>query len=199
MNGHETEMHPLEPKTKPGLFCGWKLEMGARYRGALLILDYDKAKYHGFRGNCIRPIHYKEVHFPDKLVFPFAKARKLAIERMEPLKPPEEAPVLELPWDDDAVFDSLESSDGGPSSSSKGHSPPGGDIPKLEPAEKVGFQILPWRISAYGGTIGCKACEITDDKTRRHTPKCRARFEKFVRLAGRHNICDIVKMVNNDQ
>ena len=187
------ETHPLEPRTKPGFFCGWKLEFGARYRGGLLVLDYDFVRRHGFNGKGMRVIAQKEVHFPSELVFPFAEARKLAISRMEPLadltiptEPPK--PVTPLPWSDEPLaIDSRE-----PEVSE--HAAPD-DAVELPKHEKIGFKILPWRVRLYGGTLGCKACEETDisDKTpggyyRRHTPKCRARFEELVKAEGAHNI-----------
>ena len=112
---------------------------------------------------------------------------------MEPLADltiPTEAPkpVTPLPWSDEPLaIDSRE-----PEVSE--HAPPD-DAVELPKHEKIGFKILPWRVRLYGGTLGCKACEETDisDKTpggyyRRHTPKCRARFEELVKAEGAHNI-----------
>ena len=98
------ETHPMAPRTKPGFFCGWKLEFGARYRGALLVLDYDFGRKHGFKGTGLRIIPAKEVHFPAELVFPFAEARKLALERLQPVENftiPTKAPEAIMPWDEE--------------------------------------------------------------------------------------------------
>ncbi len=67
------------PPTVPGLFVGWRLESGMRYRGALYIADYDKIKKGNFQFRSLLKVPEKEVYFPDELVFPFANARKLAI------------------------------------------------------------------------------------------------------------------------
>ena len=40
----DRKAHPLMPTTSPGLFCGWRLERGLRYRSTLLILGYEHAR-----------------------------------------------------------------------------------------------------------------------------------------------------------
>ena len=37
----DDKQHTLEPRTSPGIFVGWKLETGMRYRGVLIVADYD--------------------------------------------------------------------------------------------------------------------------------------------------------------
>ena len=55
-----------EPTTKPGLFAGWKLESGVKFRDSILVLDYE-AMRHGIGlalGTESRTL-YKEIFFPD--------------------------------------------------------------------------------------------------------------------------------------
>lgn len=37
-------MRTAEPTTKPGLFCGWRLDAGRRYRDILQVLDYEAVR-----------------------------------------------------------------------------------------------------------------------------------------------------------
>ena len=73
-----------EPTTKPGLFAGWKLESGLRYRDAVLVLDYDATRHRAHLHWQPKTVHVKEVYFPDEvhLEFPLANAAKNALKNM---------------------------------------------------------------------------------------------------------------------
>ena len=66
--------HTLMPPTVAGLFVGWRLESGLRFRGVVLIANYDKVRKDGFQNRFVNSIPDKEVYFPPELVFPFAEA-----------------------------------------------------------------------------------------------------------------------------
>ena len=72
--------HPLEPTTKPGIFIGWRLERGLRYRGVLNILDYGNARKGIFAIRSIQRCPVAEVYFPPELEYPFKNARELALK-----------------------------------------------------------------------------------------------------------------------
>ena len=73
-----------EPTTKPGMFAGWKLESGLRYRDAVLVLDYDATRHRAHLHWQPKTVHVKEVYFPDEvhLEFPLANAAKNALKNM---------------------------------------------------------------------------------------------------------------------
>ena len=80
--------HPLAPPSIPGIFIGWRIESGMRYRHVLKVISYVNARKHNFQQRSILNIPSKEVHFPTELSFPFAKARNIAIETMAEFAPP---------------------------------------------------------------------------------------------------------------
>ena len=73
-----------EPTAKPGLFAGWKLESGLRYRDAVLVLDYDAARHRAHLHWQPKTVKVKELYFPDEvhLEFPLANAAKSALKNM---------------------------------------------------------------------------------------------------------------------
>ena len=67
--------HPAAPNTLPGLFVGWRLENGMKYKGVCFVLDFAQAQSEGITQNShIRSIPAKEILFPAKIVYPFAEA-----------------------------------------------------------------------------------------------------------------------------
>ena len=95
--------HPLGPNAIPGLFVGWRIEKGLRYRGILHILDYNRAQTGDFDLRNLRTIPEQEVFVPPEPTFPFTEARKTDIHNMKKGKatliadPPEI--FGPLPWD----------------------------------------------------------------------------------------------------
>ena len=71
-----------EPTTKPGLFAGWKLESGLRYRDAVLVLDYDATRHRAHLHWQPNTVHVKEVYLPDEvhLRVSIGKRRKECLE-----------------------------------------------------------------------------------------------------------------------
>ena len=161
--------HPLQPTASPGLFVGWRLDTGLRYRGVLLVLDYERARAHGWRNNFVRSCPEKEVHFPAEVVFPYAVA---AEERLRTLKDvsPAEAKPLELP------FSPQEEAAARPVPSSEA---------RLEQslAEAPPFRITARRIADFGPTPGCDACTCPGIGLI-HTDECRIRFRSELERAG---------------
>jgi len=157
--------HPLMPTTVPGLFLGWRLERGLRFRGVLYIGDYDLIRTKGVLARFIRSVPTQEVHFPDELVFPFAEARARALCDMTDLQPP--LPAQPLPFAIDAgeveIKDTL-------------------DVGKHAPAAPR-FRITLKRLVEYEATPGCKACEEVSD-TRPHSAACRTRFRGLLERDG---------------
>ena len=124
-----------------------------RYLGSCLVIDYDTARLKGFKARGVKQIPQKEIHFPSDIVFPFAIARKMSIERMQLVETPDAvAPLVPLPRGDEAA-----DAEALPGDESTGP-------PKLA---KPGFKITLVRIFQYGGTVGCRACE-QKDTTKRH-------------------------------
>ena len=72
------------PTTAPGFFIGWRLESGCRYRGVLLIHDYEQAREGNLSLRNVRSVPEKEVIWPAVTTFPYAEATKLALESMRP-------------------------------------------------------------------------------------------------------------------
>ena len=169
----DTDTHPLLPQTSPGIFCGWRLESGMRYRGALQICDYELARAGRFNEHYLRSIPEKQVHFPEELVFPFAQARALAINSMTKVLPPPSAPpsrvnLIPLPFSEE---------EGAPSGAGTGGTETPVELPKLKPR----FQITQVRMIQYGATPGCDACE---NLTTGHTKECRERFANILQTEG---------------
>ena len=56
----------LEPNAQPALMAGWKLEFGLRYKGVLIVLDYEALR----EGKIvIVPAPDREVYTRDNVVF----------------------------------------------------------------------------------------------------------------------------------
>ena len=99
----DSRQHTLMPKTSPGLFVGWCLESGLRYRGVMFIADYETVRHGNFDWKRIVTVHEREVYVPEELTFPFAEAQKAALTTVSP--PPSVLPSLAevpLPFDAEA-------------------------------------------------------------------------------------------------
>ena len=87
------------PRTSAGIFVGWQLESGLRYRMILKIADLESIRQGDFKWRFVHSVHEKEVHFPEVTCFPFAEARDIAIRS---LKSPDAAlpllPEVPLPF-----------------------------------------------------------------------------------------------------
>ena len=52
--------HPLQPTTVSGLFIGWRLDSGLRYRDVVRILNFENARNGNFQLRSIQNIPVKE-------------------------------------------------------------------------------------------------------------------------------------------
>ena len=162
--------HPLMPTTAPGLFVGWRLENGIRYRGVLMVADYEAVRTNGFLRRHIKSVPDKEVYFPADTVFPFAEARSSALRNLQPTAaPPPAAEPQVLPFADEAGEEATKE----------------GTVPAPPPLPPPRFKITFNRILEYGQTPDCVACTDYDPtSTRTHTNECRARFAKLLGKDG---------------
>ena len=162
----DDKAHTLQPRTTPGLFIGWKLESGLRYRGVLLIADYETIRTGKYRWRSVKSLHEKEVYFPEKLCFPFAEARNAALREMKPISALlPDAGDLVLPFADEA----------------------GEDLPKeLSTAPKPAkitsnYRLSLTRLVKYGETPGCPGCKaIGTSNTKSHNEECKKRFSEIL-------------------
>ena len=68
----------LEPNAQPALMAGWKLDFGLRYKGVLIVLDYEALR----EGKIvIVPAPDREVYTRDNVVFPLAEVAERALDR----------------------------------------------------------------------------------------------------------------------
>ena len=66
------KLPPLDAPVSPGLFIGWELESGLRYRGVLKVMDYESCRTHGWSPGFVVSVPEKECYFPEEICFPFA-------------------------------------------------------------------------------------------------------------------------------
>ena len=166
----------MMPKTSPALFVSWKIESGIRYRGTLLVINYDRVRKEGFTARAIKSVPAKEVHFPSELIFPFADARKVSIKQMTPLASPADARLPTVLPFGDAAADAPAAVD----------SVPLGPTPRAKLPNGKGFRILPWMMSE-DPTVGCPACDNMVSQ-RGHTHACRERFARKIADSMANNV-----------
>ena len=150
-----------EPTTKPGLFAGWHLAPGLRFRGNLLIVDYESTRTRAHLHWIPKVVHQRETFLPpiEHVEFPLARAARTALLDMTDvemvLKRDEyDKSFVEgvLPYD--ICIDAFPIEDRPP--------PPGHAY------------ITSQRLEKHGVTVGCSGCENGHS---RHTAECRARFD----------------------
>ena len=156
--------HPLEPTTKPGIFIGWRLERGLRYRGVLNILDYGNARKGIFAIRSIQRCPVAEVYFPPELEYPFKNARELALKDCS-----DELKLADTPI---------------PFEIGEAGSPSARPLPPVR-APPIGprFKITLQRMLDHEPTPDCPACDSAN-VVGVHTPACRARFRKILEDQG---------------
>ena len=146
----------LEPNMSPGLFLGWRIDPGFRYRYITRVLDYQEYRTRG--SNSAIDVPEAEIFVPEgDPVFPIGFSRHQALIRgdnPDDLKLPEYA-LKDVPFP----------KEGGIASPST----PG---PKGRSVYITVDRILKWK-----ETPGCKGCS---GHSRIHTDECRARFAKLV-------------------
>ena len=147
----------LEPNMAPGLFVGWRVDPGLRYRDVVRVLDYQTFR----TKSAATAIDVPEAELyvePGEPIFPVANAREKALkggrDDGEKFVIPEIA-LQEVPF------------------------PPEGGIaaPSTPGARSRRVYITVERILKFKETPGCKGCL---GKTRIHTQDCIDRFTKLV-------------------
>ena len=146
----------LEPNMSPGLFLGWRIDPGFRYRNVLRVLDYQEYRTRG--GNSAVDVPEAEIFVPEgDPVFPVGFSRHQALIRgdnPDDLKLPEYA-LKDVPFP----------KEGGIAS------------PSTPGLKSRSVYITVDRILKWKETPGCKGCT---GHSRAHTDECRARFSMLV-------------------
>ena len=160
----DVSRHPMAPSTRAGLFVGWRLESGLRYRNVVWIADYESCRKGDFNKRFVKSVPEQEVHYPLECVFPFAEARDRATKELADAKAP--AAMQDIPQLFDAAEVELHSG-----------APPPEPVP-------IKFKITMQRVADYGMTPGCRACENPFQQGLLHTKECRDRFRHELEQAG---------------
>ena len=157
-----------EPTTKPGLFAGWHLAPGLRYKGNVKILDYESVRERSHLHWQPRVLHEKEVYFPptEYIEFPLALAAHTAMlqmtdEEKEVKKAIYDRSFVEgvLPYD--VCIDAF---------------------PVDSPPPPPRHAYITWaRLLKHGFTKGCAGCSMGHN---RHSPECKARFDAIFSRRG---------------
>ena len=151
----------LDPNMAPGLFLGWRVDPGMRYRGVLRVMDYTD-----FREK--RNVSAIDVPEPELFieegppVFPVANATHKSLVDGSTLESAArralpDYPLREVPF------------------------PPEGDAappPTPRDGRPRAVYITVERIIKFGETPGCKACL---GKNSKHTDACRKRFSELLK------------------
>ena len=76
-----SKQHPAAPRETPGLFMGWVIDSGIRYRKQVIIADLENFKEGKFNQKMLKQCPELEVHFREKVVFPCAAVCEAHLER----------------------------------------------------------------------------------------------------------------------
>ena len=70
-----------EACTKPGIFAGWRISPGMKYKGSVLVLDYESLRNRSHLYWVPKQIQAQEVYLPptDRIEFPLARAAQQAL------------------------------------------------------------------------------------------------------------------------
>ena len=147
---YKARLHKFAGSCLPGIFAGSRLENGCRFRGVVLVLDYEKLRTQapGFEHTVALP--QEEVVFDDHLTMPLKASHRqsLAGFKFEDLS---KIPPITIPFSDECL-----------------------ELPAKTRAEYITLG----RLIKYGGTDGCRGCEVL---TSRHTKACRDRFNRLIK------------------
>ena len=68
------ELPAFDPRTFPGIFCGWRIDNGYKFRGVHLVLDYEAVRTN--KKGCEKPIqvYTSELVKPEVFIFPLEEA-----------------------------------------------------------------------------------------------------------------------------
>ena len=149
------------PTTRPGLFAGWRVDSGLRYRNVVQVVDYEAVRTRAHLHWSPKDLHEKEVFFPpvEHIEFPLSNAAMKALKDMSD-------PEVEVKK---KIYDrSLES----------GVLPYDIDIdafPEDTPVAPPRHAYITFsRLLEHGFTKGCPGC---DGGHYRHNKACRERFD----------------------
>ena len=146
----------LEPNMAPGLFMGWRIDSGLRYRNVVRVLDYAEFRTSG--NHVVIDVPEVETYVEaGPPIFPIAHARDKALR--EGSAAPDALPSYDLK----EVPFPVEGGIAAPST------PVG---PKSRRVYITADRIIKWK-----ETPGCKACKGMASK---HTDECRERFSRLV-------------------
>jgi hypothetical protein len=67
------DLLPFEARAQPGLFAGWRIEPGCKYKCIMLVLDWDAVRDKKKGYNKPIEVHEKEVIIPEETVFPLSE------------------------------------------------------------------------------------------------------------------------------
>ena len=147
-------MRALDPNLQPGLFLGWRLDSGMRYRFVTRVLDY--TEFRAKRNTLVVDVPQDELFVEEgPPVFPVAAANRCALVEGAAEGELPDIPLKEVPFP-----------------------PEGSDTkPPLRDPKARSVYITVERIIKFKETPGCKACY---GKAVVHTPECRKRFTELV-------------------
>ena len=120
----------LEPNAQPALMAGWKLEFGLRYKGVLIVLDYEALR----EGKVVSvQAPDREVYTRDSAVFPLAEVAEKALDRFS------DPSIVDLDPQSPLPIPFVE------------------DSPEMKEKSRRVY-ITFGRIQKLGATPGCRAC-----------------------------------------
>ena len=127
-----TKLHKFSGSCVPGIFAGWRLENGCRYRGVVLILDYEKVRTQAKGFENLIAVPQEEVVFDDHLTLPLKVAHRESLTKFS-LEDPSKIPPISIPFSDEPI-----------------------ELPAKTRAEYITLD----RLIKYGGTDNCRGCEM---------------------------------------
>ena len=143
----------LEPKMAPGLFIGWRIDSGFRYR-------YVTQGYRTRGASCVFDVSKSELYLPDGDDLMLISSCFFQAPSLVRGNDPNDIRLPEM-----ALKNVLFPLDGGMA------------FPSTPGPKTRSVYITLDRIIKFRETPGCKGCT---NKTRYHTNECRARFQKLV-------------------
>ena len=98
----KTKIHKFAGSCLPGVFAGWRLENGCRYRGVVLVLDYEKIRTRtaGFENAIAIP--QEDLVFDDHLTMPLKNAHRESLAKFS-LEDPTKIPSISIPFSDEPI------------------------------------------------------------------------------------------------
>ena len=145
------ELPDFEPRTYPGIFVGWRIDAGYKFRGIHLVLDFESLRKN--TQGCGKPIQVYETELVEPSnghwVFPLFEAEQQRLQLFSAKSTPTSISTRKaLPFDD--------------------------EVPDPVPRRKRTYVTLE-RAIKFGRTPGCKGCERISEGVP-HSDACHDRF-----------------------